>query len=50
MTDFECKKEGQCEESEAQKKATRKYIAGQYRPSIYIDKELQIDIWNNFDR
>lgn len=28
-------------ESESQKKATRKYIANQYRPSVYFDKDLQ---------
>lgn len=35
-------------ETEAQKKATRNYIAKQYRPSVYIDKELQTDIENHF--
>lgn len=35
-------------ETEAQKKATRNYIAKQYRPSIYIDKERQEDIENHF--
>lgn len=28
-------------ETESQKKATRNYIAKQYRPSVYIDKERQ---------
>lgn len=34
-------------ESESQKKATRKYISSQYRPSIYIDKTYkeQIETW-----
>lgn len=35
-------------ETEAQKKATRKYIASQYRPSVYIDKERQEDIEKHF--
>ena len=35
-------------ETEAQKKATRNYIAKQYRPSVYIDKELQTDIEKHF--
>lgn len=37
-------------ESVAQKKATRKYIAGQYRPSVYIDKNKQVEIENHFKR
>lgn len=35
-------------ESESQKKATRKYIEGQWRPSMYIDKALQPDIEKHF--
>ena len=35
-------------ETEAQKKATRNYIAKQYRPSVYIDKERQEDIEKHF--
>ena len=35
-------------ESESQKKATRNYIAKQYRPSVYIDKERQTDIEKHF--
>ena len=35
-------------ETEAQKKATRNYIAKQYRPSVYIDKEQQADIERHF--
>lgn len=35
-------------ESESQKKATRKYIKGQWRPSMYIDKELQPDIEKHY--
>ena len=34
-------------ESESQKKATRKYISKQWRPSVYIDKDKQepIERW-----
>ena len=35
-------------ETEAQKKATRKYIASQYRPSVYIDRESKEDIEKHF--
>ena len=35
-------------ESESQKRATRKYIDGQWRPSMYIDKALQTDIEKHF--
>lgn len=35
-------------ESESQKRATRKYIDGQWRPSMYIDKALQADIEKHF--
>ena len=35
-------------ETEAQKKATRKYIASQYRPSVYIDRERKEDIEKHF--
>ena len=35
-------------ETEAQKKATRNYIAKQYRPSVYIDKERQESIEKHF--
>ena len=43
------KKEGyNMRKSESQKKATRKYIKGQWRPSMYIDKELQPDIEKHF--
>lgn len=35
-------------QSEAQKRATMKYISGQYRPSIYIDKERKEDIEKHF--
>ena len=35
-------------ETEAQKKATRNYIAKQYRPSVYIDKERQEDMEKHF--
>ena len=35
-------------ETEAQKKATRNYIAKQYRPSVYIDKDKQEQIENHF--
>lgn len=34
-------------ESESQRKATRKYISKQWRPSVYIDKDRQklIERW-----
>ena len=34
-------------ESESQKRATRKYISGQWRPSVYIakDKQEPIERW-----
>ena len=34
-------------ESESQKRATRKYISGQWRPSVYIPKDKQelIEQW-----
>ena len=35
-------------ESESQKRATRNYIQGQWRPSMYIDKTLQPDIEKHF--
>ena len=35
-------------QSEAQKKATMKYIATQYRPSVYIDRERKEDIEKHF--
>lgn len=35
-------------QSEAQKKATMRYIAGQYRPSVYIDKERKKEIEMHF--
>lgn len=35
-------------ETKAQKKATRNYIAKQYRPSVYIDKERQEGIERHF--
>lgn len=35
-------------QSEAQKKATMRYISGQYRPSVYIDKERKKEIETHF--
>lgn len=35
-------------ETESQKRATRNYIAKQYRPSVYIDKERKEEIEKHF--
>lgn len=35
-------------ESESQKKATRKYISGQWRPSMYIDMKYKEQIEKHF--
>lgn len=35
-------------ESESQKRATRKYISEQYRPSVYINKERKEEIEKHF--
>ena len=37
-------------ESASQKRATRKYISGQYRPSVYIDKRYKENIENHFHK
>lgn len=35
-------------ESESQKKATRKYIEGMYRPSVYINRDKRPEIEKRF--